>query len=217
MKQSMGNDVEWTEEDEALYNILKSMNPNSMGINFNHDQWLEIKAKREKAFKTEPATDDEQEGELSVLDFVTDDYLKDASCFTGDIGADKGIKISFKEFKDDRDLFSIIVPSSDLPVNDLKELFYDKVVEYAKSDPLWNVSNFHMLHGGNTMEEKLNLWHYMTIDELDNAEVSLVVALKLKGVPKPRSRRKARRRRWRKRRRNTSRSRTRCPRALSLM
>eukprot|EP00438_Fugacium_kawagutii_P016459 Skav210907 [mRNA] locus=scaffold4581:31248:32225:+ [translate_table: standard] len=152
-----------------------------MGININHDQWLEIKAKREKAFNTHPPTDDEREGELSVLAFLTDDYLKDAGDFNDDIDTDNGFKISFKEFKDDRTLFSIVVSSVELPMRDLKEKFYGKVVEYAKSDLPWNVSDFNLLHGGKTMDEELDLWHYVTSQELDNGEMSLVVVLKLKG------------------------------------
>ena len=124
-------------------------------------------------------SDDEQQGEMSVLDFLAEDYLKDAGCFSDDI--DNGIQVFFKEFKDDRTLLSINVPSSDLHVNDIKELFYDKVVEYAKSDLPWNVSNFQLRCGGNIMDEEKTLGDYMTKDEIDSGKVYAIVELKLKG------------------------------------
>ena len=105
LKQSMGDDVEWSEKEEALYNLLKSLNPNPMGINVNHHEWLEIKAKREKAFKTNPPYWWWTGGrvvQLSVLDFIPEFYLKDAGCFNDDIDTDNGITVFFKEFKDDR-------------------------------------------------------------------------------------------------------------------
>eukprot|EP00438_Fugacium_kawagutii_P017938 Skav236598 [mRNA] locus=scaffold3534:70462:71967:+ [translate_table: standard] len=48
-KEKMGTEgATWTEEDEGIYNLLKSMNPTPTGICVNADQWMDIKAKRER-------------------------------------------------------------------------------------------------------------------------------------------------------------------------
>ena len=114
-------------------------------------------------------------------DFLAEDYLKDAGCFNDYTDTDNGITVFFKEFKDDRILFSIGVPSSDLLVKDIMELFYDKVVEHAKSNLPWNVSNFQLRCGGKVMDEEKTLGDYMTKDEIDSGKVYAIVELKLKG------------------------------------